>query len=388
MAKINLIKNSRQQLILSVVISSILLFLLYKTINLEKEIEEEMFKISTSDVFVITQNSADAIKKLLYKSDNYIQDIKKSSQLQNSIEKKTKLLITNNIKYAYVLYKDTNNKFRFLADASIPSEKAAVNQKFDVDSKLWFDVYKSKQPQLIKHKLIKSLSLSYIVPILKDNEVELLLVIDFSLKKIETINDIVDLMENAIIFILMIIIVFLLVLLYQMIKYNKVKQSAFVDKLTNVYNRNYLLENENDINLKTHAVAVIDIDYFKKVNDIYGHNIGDIILKEVAQIIKNTIRIDNEDAIIRYGGEEFILLIHKSKEKHNSVMQVLERVLKNVEKHHFFISTTKYINITVSIGVNLTPDKSKNFSEAFKSADKALYTAKNNGRNNIKKFEY
>jgi diguanylate cyclase (GGDEF)-like protein len=358
--------------------------LLFKTVQLEQEIEKEMFLVTTSDVLYIAQNNAISIKKMLKNSDNYIEDIKNNVNLQKKIEDNIKLLITRNIKYAYILYKDEKDKFRFLVDGSIPSEKAAVNQKFDVDSKAWFDVYTKKKPQLVKHEYLKSLSISYIVPILKDDSVELILAIDFSLKKVETMNKIISLMENGIIFMLVIVLIFLLILIFQMINYNKVKKSAFIDKLTNVYNRNYLHENQSKINLEDYVLAVADIDYFKSVNDTYGHDVGDTVLRETAKIFSNTMRIDNGDIIIRYGGEEFILLIKKAKENKNSSLLVLDRVLQNIEQHDFSISLVKHIKITVSIGVNLNPDKSKNFTEAFKLADKALYEAKNDGRNNIK----
>jgi len=382
------IKNSKQKLIVSLLVSTLLLFLLYVTFVFEKKIEREMFTLSTSDVFSITQNNAIAIKNILEDSHDYVNDIKNNLTFQQKIENNIKLLITNNIKYAYVLYKDQENKFRFIADASNPSEKAFIGQKFDVDSKIWFDVYKMKKPQLIRHELIQSLSLSYIVPILNGDSVELLLVIDFSLQKVEMINNMVNLMENAIIFILVITVLFLFILVFQMLKYNKVKKSAFVDKLTNVYNRNYLLENQKELNLSEYAIAIVDMDFFKKVNDDYGHDIGDVVLRETAHVISSTIRIENKDIIIRYGGEEFILLLRKPQGRKDVVKNILERVLKNVAEHKFWISPSKNIHITVSIGVNLEPEKSINFDVAFKLADSALYQAKNSGRNNIKFFEH
>jgi len=130
------------------------------------------------------------------------------------------------------------------------------------------------------------------------------------------------------------------------------------------------------------------MDFFKKVNDDYGHDIGDVVLRETAHVISSTIRIENKDIIIRYGGEEFILLLRKPQGRKDVVKNILERVLKNVAEHKFLISPSKNIHITVSIGVNLEPEKSINFDVAFKLADSALYQAKNSGRNNIKFFKH
>ena len=370
--------------LLSILLSFVLIFLLYETIYLEKKIEKHMYKISTTDVVEITENIADSIKHMFTSNQEYVKTIKSDTNLQEKIDDKLQLLLTKNIKYAYLLYRDKKDTFRFLGDASSRNEKAFINQKFDIDSAVWFDIYKEKKSILIKHDLLKSLSITLIVPIIKQNEVKLLLVIDFSLDKIEGINDIISIMKNGIIIILLILFFFLIVLIYQMINYQKVKKSAFVDQLTNVYNRNYLEEYQDTIELKNYVVAIADIDFFKKVNDTYGHDAGDIVLKEVANIIKTTIRITHDDMVIRFGGEEFIILIRKSEKNKKILSNILNRIRKNIETYEFYITETKHINVTVSIGLNLEPSRSKNFTEAFKIADAALYEAKNSGRNNVK----
>jgi len=379
-----ILENKFIKITLSIIVASILVFILYATIELEKKIEKNMFDIATSDILSITNNNAQDIKTILFHSTNYIKDVQNNENIQNIIEKKLKLLLTNNIKYAYLLYKDDNNTFRFLVDASNPSEKAFLNQKFDVDSKDWFDVYTDKKPKIIKHELLKTLSISFLVPILREDSVELLLVIDFSLKKVKHIDNVILVMQNGIIIVLLLIILFLSILFLQMIKYRKVKKSAFIDKLTNVYNRNYLEEYQKKIELEKYILAVIDIDYFKSVNDTYGHDAGDVVLAEVAKIISNTVRVSNDDIVIRFGGEEFVVLIKKSETSDTLSLNVVNRILSNIENYKFKIDTTTYINITASIGVNKTPYISSNFMEAFKLADKALYNAKESGRNNIK----
>ncbi|MGB3750811.1 MAG: GGDEF domain-containing protein, partial [Arcobacteraceae bacterium] len=330
------------------------------------------------------QNNAKFIEKLLDNRNDFIEDIKKNKYLQNKIENQLKILITNNIKYAYLLYKDKNDTFRFLVDASDPSEKAFLNQKFDVESQVWFDIYRDKKPVVIKHELLRELSLSYIVPVLNKGEVQVVLAIDFSIHKIKHINNIIKLVKNGIITIFVVILLFIVILVLQKIKYNRVKKSAFIDKLTNVYNKNYLLEYQDTINLNQCIIAIVDIDHFKEVNDAYGHDVGDFILKEAAAIMKDTIRIANEDIIIRFGGEEFILLIKTSQIDKEAQLKVLTRILENVSTSKFSISSGEDISITVSIGVNSNPSKSKNFQDALKIADQSLYLAKNSGRNNIK----
>lgn len=379
-------KNKKTKILFTLFISTILIFLLYQILYLEKKLEENMYNIATSDILEITHNNATFIKKLLTKSKNYVDTIQNDLMLQKKIEDQLKLLITENIKYAYILYKDKNDTFRFLIDASNPTEKAFINQKFDPDSQDWFDLYRNKKSLLIKHEILKNLSLSYIIPILKDDSVELILAIDFSVHKVKYINEVIKTSKNAIIITLLILILFLFILFIQMMSINKVKKSALIDPLTNTYNRHYLQQNQEKIKLEDYILAVIDIDFFKKVNDTYGHNIGDIILKKTAKIISDTIRISNDDIIIRYGGEEFVVLVKKTKNKKQETLKVLDRVLKNIEEYKFYISTEKYINITISIGVNTEPHQARNFLKAFELADSALYKAKKDGRNNLKLF--
>ena len=386
MEKKFLLKNPIYNIGIYSIISFILLFLFFNIVNLEKKVEDEMFKISTSDIISIAQNNANSISKLLKNSHDYIDYIKKSEALQFNIEEKLQTLITNNIKYSYLIYKDKKGVFRFLVDGSNPNEKAFLNQKFDADSSQWLEIYNKKEPIIIKHKILQKLSISYLVPIIHKNEVQLILAIDFSLNKLEHINKIIALMKNGIITIMSIVFIFLIVLIVQRIKYSKIKKTAFIDTLTDVYNRNYLENLQETINLENYILATLDIDFFKKVNDTYGHDVGDIILKDVAKIISNTLR-GNDDIVIRYGGEEFVLFVKNDNKNYKNSTKVLERIRLNIEEYDFFISKNDYINITVSIGVNLTPFESKNFIEAFKLTDLALYKAKDSGRNNIQIYK-
>jgi len=100
MKNLKIFKSTPTKVVFTLIISFVLIFLLYETIYLEKKIEKNMFDISTSDVLSITENNADFIKSLFKTSDNYADDMKNNKQLQNKIENKLKLLITNNIKYA------------------------------------------------------------------------------------------------------------------------------------------------------------------------------------------------------------------------------------------------------------------------------------------------
>lgn len=127
------------------------------------------------------------------------------------------------------------------------------------------------------------------------------------------------------------------------------------------------------------SLLMIDIDYFKKVNDNYGHNIGDIVLKGLGQVIIDNIR--ETDITARIGGEEFCIIIPKSSSKYT--VELAERIRTAVEKHDFFISESKKINITVSVGCAIYPDTVGDIYKIKELADKNLYKAKRAGRNRV-----
>lgn len=380
------IKKPLYLILSTLAIAMVLVLLLYTTVKLEEKIEKRMIEISTSDVIAIAHNSATAIKSQLDETSNFIEQIQNNEALHQNIEKKLSVLLTQNIKYSYLLYKDQKGIFRFLADGAKEEEKAFINQKFDIDNPKWLEVFQTQKPVMIEHQYLQQLSISYLVPILKEKEVQMVLAIDFSIKKVENINTLILLMKNTILVIIVVVIVFLIVLLIQTLRYIAIKKTAYIDKLTHVYNRNYLQESEDFINLNDYLLATLDIDHFKTVNDTYGHDVGDKILKQVANMILLTVRT-HEDIVIRYGGEEFVILAKLKRADNLSALNVIERIFKNIQENHFYINKKDYLNITVSIGVNLVPHKSRTFSEAFKLADIALYNAKNKGRNNIEIYD-
>ena len=127
-----------------------------------------------------------------------------------------------------------------------------------------------------------------------------------------------------------------------------------------------------------------DIDFFKKVNDTYGHAVGDLVLKSIAKIIRGQLR--EYDIAGRYGGEEFSILLPFT--KINEAQMVAERLRKTIEDKVIDISKvnpdceTKEIQVTLSLGI-YEMQADDNEEELLKKADKALYQAKNTGRNKV-----
>ena len=129
---------------------------------------------------------------------------------------------------------------------------------------------------------------------------------------------------------------------------------------------------------ETLSILMIDIDFFKNINDTYGHAAGDIVLEEVAKIIKSCTR--NADTAARYGGEEFVVMLNNTSA--NAAMAVAERIRKSVEEKSIMYDGKK-INVTISIGVSSYNFDLESAKSIVERADKALYESKQNGRNRV-----
>lgn len=171
--------------------------------------------------------------------------------------------------------------------------------------------------------------------------------------------------------------------------YQKSISMAITDGLTGLYNRHYLdthLDNmvkQSLANGKPLALMIMDMDHFKSVNDTYGHNAGDLVLKQLAEIIVKTSR--SADLAARFGGEEFVVLMPETDV--SAAREAGERMRKMVEFTPFRISegeAPEFIHRTVSIGVATLNPGGDAAMDFLKRADEALYVAKNGGRNQVK----
>lgn len=166
---------------------------------------------------------------------------------------------------------------------------------------------------------------------------------------------------------------------------NAVNERNIKDDLTEVYNKAYINERlpkdlKRSVREKSSiSVVMIDLDYFKVVNDTYGHIIGDKVLKDFATIVKSYVRCEDMDWIGRYGGEEFILVLNNADE--NIANRIAERIRKGINAHIFQYGTIK-INITCSLGVYTSKGIEISRDVIIEKADINLYKAKANGRNN------
>ncbi len=169
--------------------------------------------------------------------------------------------------------------------------------------------------------------------------------------------------------------------------HRKVEAEALSDGLTRLYNHRYFQERlKSECSRVRRAggsisLLMIDIDHFKQVNDTYGHRIGDMVLQQVAGILKGRLRA--EDTIARYGGEEFVVILSSSGRK--GALRMAERSRLAV-KRAILLAEEHRISTSVSIGTATFPEDASESWELIEHADRALYAAKEQGRNRVVQY--
>ena len=168
-----------------------------------------------------------------------------------------------------------------------------------------------------------------------------------------------------------------------------IKNLAVRDGLTGLYNHRYFQDKlseelaKADRYKKDLSLILTDVDHFKKFNDTYGHQEGDKVLMGVSQVLQETVRA-KVDTVARYGGEEFAVILPET--DGNAAYDLGERIRKSIESRLFEYEGKKIYRVTLSLGLSSYPFDAIEKRLLIQYADQALYDAKKNGRNCVKKY--
>ncbi|MGC8728758.1 MAG: sensor domain-containing diguanylate cyclase [Elusimicrobiales bacterium] len=172
------------------------------------------------------------------------------------------------------------------------------------------------------------------------------------------------------------------------ILFEKIQEMSMYDELTKLPIRRYFNQRFQEEFYRASrfnqslSVIWIDVDYFKEINDSFGHQVGDVVLMEISNSIMKTIR--KIDFPCRYGGDEIIILLPQSSKEH--AMGLARRLSEEIKRIKIDVSSfgiNKNIELTTSMGISSYPEDAKNMDELLLKADEALYWVKSHGRNNI-----
>jgi diguanylate cyclase (GGDEF)-like protein len=168
-------------------------------------------------------------------------------------------------------------------------------------------------------------------------------------------------------------------------RFDRLRQLSIIDELTALPNRRHGLERVQNLlqqskrNEFSFSFMILDIDSFKEINDYEGHQAGDVVLQEIAEIIRELCR--SYDLAFRYGGDEFIICLPNTGSE--AAAAFAERIRGAVEAHQFLLQDSTRVSSTVTIGIADFPGDGDNMETLLAAADAALYRAKQNGRNRI-----
>ncbi|WP_200762862.1 EAL domain-containing protein [Nitrosophilus alvini] len=367
---------NRIGILLIIFIFAAIVYLFFATQKVENALSHNLERLFIKQAEEFAVNIEEIIKQNVGKDP--FKSLSKDKELRERLQDALSILINSSYKYIYVLYRDKKGRFRYLLDGS-KSDRGEFGQKLDVEKAAWNKVYETKKENIILHKNLEGLWITYLKPLIYNDKVEAVIAIDFSTDLPQNIYNTTKPIKNIFTYIFAAIGILVLLLLYQTVLNIITKKESITDALTSLYNRTYLREFLKNIDPSKYHILMIDIDHFKKVNDNYGHKAGDFILREVAHIIKQLVRKD--DRIVRFGGEEFLIFLEQN-DREEFALKIAQRIKQTIENTRFIYNNAE-INITLSIGICLKPERFKNINNAIKAADSMLYIAKKEGRNKI-----
>jgi len=168
--------------------------------------------------------------------------------------------------------------------------------------------------------------------------------------------------------------------------HKRTEELSIIDELTGSYNYRYFIQKFQEEKKRAVrydlplSIIMVDIDWFKKLNDGYGHEVGNIVLKSLARVIQGCIR--DVDIFARYGGEEFVVILPQTPQ--SEAVHIGERIREQVESHVIDAGASGKLKITVSVGVSSFPENGRSEEELVSVADQALYQAKGSGKNLVR----
>ncbi|MBC3882415.1 sensor domain-containing diguanylate cyclase [Undibacterium sp. LX40W] len=287
---------------------------------------------------------------------------------QHNLKEMLADLKIDNDEFPYLLFSESETELRH---GSRPLRKPLVGPYESKEHQRWFEPYPDQPNSVAIIPLIRQSKLLGCLNLGSDHPDRF--AIDMGTDFIERLGSIIAIcLENV-------------------INSERLTQIGLTDALTNVSNRRYveqrMLEEIGRARRQHYGISCmyLDIDYFKKINDIHGHPGGDEVLKETAKRIKAELRLS--DTLGRFGGEEFVVLLVNT--NHEDAKYVAERIRKSIANQAFLLTMTGLCDVTLSIGIATLSDdhNSGEIEEAAKAllqrADEALYEAKEQGRNRV-----
>jgi len=349
--------------------------------NYESKLKNILLNYS---VELMDNSSENILDEIVDKNIDFVQSNLSNHELRTKNEKSLAFLRNKNIQELYVLY-PKDNKLFYLLDTET-KDRGLVGEPFSSNSmELFMEVLNGGEKRTYIQDNVEDLGFTVVKPIIQNKKTIAFLVVDYHETTLSSLSRLLILSVNSISLTLFSIIVIIIFIVYYLLYLNYEKYKVYYNPNTNTFNKVYLSENYEKIEFEKYYVALADLDFFKRINTMYGRNNGDVLIDSVIKTIN--VLLKKDDMFIEYSGESFLLFILKSKTSQKEFRELLETICLHIERKSFRISNNRRVKLTISIGALIETDLEKSLDDVIHKADTALYETKRHGRNCVVYFD-
>lgn len=352
----------------------------FKTPVLQNHLTHALLELSIETVNDLADETIEQITK---NNDDLIRSSFFQPKVRSKNEQLLKRLKRGNVSSVFIVALKDKHLFYLLDTCN--SQHAEIGEPFQPEEmQVFLEIEKNHKRKIFIQTGIKDLGFTLIKPIIQNGELKAFLLLDYTQKSLDELMGQISIVSNVVMRAFVIGgILFLLWGFYWLYQIRR-RYAKYMIPHTKAYNRRYLRDIYEKINFSDYYVALLDIDFFKRINDVYGERQGDEVIFQVMQKISGL--IGDEDIFIQYGGEEFLLFISKEQTDLQNFRYLMEDIRIGIERFDILIGEEQ-LNITLSMGVVTKTENTGSLQEVIRKADEALYEAKHNGRNQIYAYE-
>jgi len=304
-------------------------------------------------------------------------NLEKDPALRDELNNVLRTFLTKEYQYIFLLHKDAKGHYRFLLDGSV-EDPVEYNTIFFPKSKLFDTVYSTQIPRIIEQKEgVEHVWLSLLYPIVIKGKTQALLVMDLSKVYGEYLSNINSPVLNTVTLMQVFLLVSFLFLIYFAYQYHTLRKSILHDPLTSAYTKVYLQEFFDVNKVNQYDAMMIDIDEFKQINEKYGYEAGDMVLKLFSKEMLTL--LPKESRIIRFGGSEFFLLVEK---KSTDLEALAKKIFTYLSEKRYLIHN-ETIALTLSMSAMVIPEETLSIYNIQRCLDEKLFEIKSRGKNGL-----
>ncbi len=359
--------------LLGVIFAILLAFLIP---SLTEKLREDTLRLTTEEISAQLGNVERDLKRIA--GEDIFSFFSKNRNWRWFFEKRLETLLTRHIENAYLIAKAGEDYVYLLfsnkGDLRVSPLDLNIRYRDSFNR-----IYSEGKTLLIN----RSVYISLLKPIVSKNGVIGIFGVDFSPLKFREVERHIFMVKGFLIASTVLLFVLLGLLVFITVRSGIIESRLYTDSLTGVLARNALFPVLSSINLSRYGLILFDIDNFKAINDTYGHEVGDKVLKAIASRLKGALRKD-KDYLFRYGGEEFLILARKERSDED-IVRAAERMRRVISSSMVAVNGNA-LRVTVSLGVHTDPASEKDIEEAIRKADMALYMAKRKGKDRVEVY--